>query len=27
LPWGAIFAPVVAEIPDQFLFLAVDRDH
>src|SRR6266446_7053623 len=24
---GAIFAPVVAEIPDQFLFLGVDRDH
>src|SRR6266478_5704123 len=24
---GAIFAPVVAEIPDQFLFLGVDGDH
>src|SRR5438552_16200794 len=24
---GAIFAPVVAEIADQFLFLGVDRDH
>src|SRR5258708_18603459 len=23
----AIFAPVVAEIPDQFLFLGVDGDH
>ena len=27
LPLGAIFAPVVAEIPDQFFFLGVDRDH
>ncbi len=24
---GAIFAPVIAEIPDQFLFLGVDGDH
>src|SRR5246127_2157700 len=24
---GPIFAPVVTEIPDQFLFLGVDRDH